>query len=133
MKDSLRLGFSLEQAFILDYMHHSLSLPEGAIEKGESALHALLPRETANRFFDLVLLSLIFPFEVTTEEEKNIILSNVEYFLTRDMGVIRYRNDIYYNNNKDGITVKKQNGLWAYHGLQLFMGKWGMLKRRLSI
>lgn len=85
-----------------------VTIPDGAIEKGEQALHALLPRETANRFTDLALLTLIFPFEVTTPEETKKILDNVEYFLTRDMGVIRYRNDRYYNNNPDGYSEEAE-------------------------
>lgn len=85
-----------------------ITIPEGAIEKGEAALRALLPRETANRFTDLALLTLIFPFEVTTEEETKKILENVEYFLTRDMGVIRYRNDRYYNRNEDGYSEEAE-------------------------
>lgn len=85
-----------------------ITIPEGAIEKGESALRALLPRETSSRFCDLALLTLIFPFEVTTEEETRTILSNVEYFLTRDMGVIRYRNDRYYNRNQDGYSEEAE-------------------------
>ena len=84
-------------------------IPEGMIEKGREALRALLPRETPTRFCDLALLTLIFPFEVTTEEETKIILSNVEYFLARDMGVIRYRNDRYYNKNKtDGYSEEAE-------------------------
>ena len=46
-----------------------ITIPEGAIENGEAALRALLPRETATRFCDLSLLTLIFPFAITTEEE----------------------------------------------------------------
>jgi phosphorylase kinase alpha/beta subunit len=84
-------------------------IPEGMIEKGEHALRKLLPRETHTRFCDLALLTLIFPFEVTTEEETKTILSNVEYFLTRDMGVIRYRNDRYYNKNTyDGYSEEAE-------------------------
>lgn len=85
-----------------------VTIPEGMIEKGKDALRALLPRETINRFCDLALLTLIFPFEVTTEEETKIILSNVEYFLTRDLGVIRYRNDRYYNKNMDGYSEEAE-------------------------
>jgi phosphorylase kinase alpha/beta subunit len=85
-----------------------VTIPEGMIEKGESALRALLPRETATRFCDLALLTLIFPFEVTTPEETEKILSNVEYFLVRDMGVIRFRNDRYYNNNQDGYSEEAE-------------------------
>ncbi len=85
-----------------------ITIPEGMIEKGAQALRTLLPRETSNRFCDLALLTLIFPFEVTTKEETEQILSNVEYFLTRDMGVIRYRNDRYYNKNKDGYSEEAE-------------------------
>lgn len=85
-----------------------VTIPEGAIENGINALRALLPRETENRFCDLALLTLIFPFEVTTEEETKTILSNVEYFLTRNKGVIRYRNDRYYNRNKDGYSEEAE-------------------------
>lgn len=85
-----------------------ITIPEGMIQKGEIALRSLLPRETTNRFCDLALLTLIFPFEVTTEEETKKILENVEYFLTRDMGVIRYRNDRYYNRNVDGYSEEAE-------------------------
>lgn len=86
-----------------------ITIPEGMIEHGNEALRNLLPRETSNRFCDLALLTLIFPFEVTTPQETNIILSNVEYFLTRDLGVIRYRNDRYYNKNKiDGYSEEAE-------------------------
>ncbi len=95
---------ALKHASKLSYV----TIPEGMIEKGENALRALLPRETTNRFCDLALLTLIFPFEVTTPEETEKILSNVEYFLTRDMGVIRYRNDRYYNNNQDGYSEEAE-------------------------
>lgn len=83
-------------------------IPDGMIEKGEQALHAMLPRETKTRFCDLALLTLIFPFEVTTKEETEKIISNVEYFLTRDLGVIRYRNDRYYNRNEDGYSEEAE-------------------------
>ena len=85
-----------------------IAVPEGMILRGEESLRALLPRETETRFCDLALLSLIFPFDVTTKEETAVILSNVEYFLTRDKGVIRYRNDRYYNKNKDGYSEEAE-------------------------
>ncbi len=95
---------ALKHAAQLPYV----TIPEGMIEKGESALRALLPRETSDRFCDLALLTLIFPFEVTTSEETKKILSNVEYFLTREQGVIRYRNDRYYNNNIDEYSEEAE-------------------------
>ncbi len=86
-----------------------ITMPDGMIEKGEQALRNLLPRESASKFCDLALLTLIFPFNVVTEGEKRKILENVEYFLTRDRGVIRYRNDRYYNRNEvDGYSEEAE-------------------------
>ncbi len=105
-----------------------INIPDGLIERGESALHDLLPRETSNRFCDLALLTLIFPFEVTTQEETEKILSNVEYFLTRDMGVIRYRNDRYYNNNKDGYSEEAEWSM-GLSWLAIIYGKMGNVEK----
>lgn len=88
-----------------------LNVPEYAIEKGEWALHALLPRESNTKFCDLALLSLIYPFAVTTEEETLEILRNVEYHLVKDKGVIRYKLDRYYNKNIDGFSEEAE---WCF-------------------
>ena len=95
---------ALKLADQLEYV----TVPEGAIEKGEAALRNLLPRESASKFCDLALLTLIYPFAVTTEEETKTILRNIEYFNVRDMGVIRYRSDRYYNNNEDGYSEEAE-------------------------
>ena len=116
---------ALKHASKLSY----ITIPFGMIEKGESALRALLPRETTTRFCDLALLTLIFPFNVTTEEETTIILSNVEYFLTRDMGVIRYRNDRYYNKNKlDGYSEEAEWSM-GLSWLAIIYGKMGNVEK----
>jgi len=88
-----------------------LVVPSWAISKGEEALRHLLPRESATKFCDLALLSLIYPFKVTTPEETTQILRNVEYHLTRDKGVIRYKLDRYYNNNVDGYSEEAE---WCF-------------------
>lgn len=88
-----------------------LQVPDDAIAMGEQALRALLPRESKNKFADLALLSLIYPFAVTTEEETIQILRNVEYHLTRDKGVIRYKLDRYYNENDDGYSEEAE---WCF-------------------
>ncbi len=88
-----------------------LIVPSDAITLGESALRALLPRESATKFADLALLSLIYPFAVTTEAEAIEILRNVEYHLTRDKGVIRYKLDRYYNFNQDGYSEEAE---WCF-------------------
>lgn len=85
-----------------------LAVPEGMIEKGESALRSLLPRESQDKFCDLALLTVIYPFKEATEEETFHILRNVEYHLTRDKGVIRYKSDRYYNANSDGYSEEAE-------------------------
>ena len=88
-----------------------LVVPSWGITKGEEALRALLPRESQEKFADLALLTLIYPFAVTTEEETVQILRNVEYHLTRDKGVIRYKSDRYYNQNEDGYSEEAE---WCF-------------------
>ncbi len=86
-----------------------LTVQEGAVEKGEAALRALLPRESHTKFADLALLTILYPFREATEDETKEILRNVEYHLTRDKGVIRYKSDRYYNNNQiDGHSEEAE-------------------------
>jgi phosphorylase kinase alpha/beta subunit len=98
---------ALKKAKQLDW----LVVPEEAIELGEKALRELLPRESKTKFADLALLTLIYPFAVTTEAETLEILSNVEYHLVRDKGVIRYKLDRYYNKNSDGYSEEAE---WCF-------------------
>jgi len=98
---------ALKKAQELDW----LEVPQVAIERGEHALRALLPRESLSKFSDLALLTLIYPFAVTTEEETLEILKNVEYHLVKERGVIRYKFDRYYNNNIDGFSEEAE---WCF-------------------
>jgi phosphorylase kinase alpha/beta subunit len=88
-----------------------LNVPDWDIQKGEETLRALLPRESQGKFADLALMTLIYPFVVTTPEEAEAILRNVEYHLTRDKGVIRYKGDRYYNANEDGYSEEAE---WSF-------------------
>ena len=88
-----------------------LEVPFEAIRNGQNALRGLLPRESKEKFCDLALLTLIYPFHVTTEAETKEILRNVEYHLNRDKGVIRYKNDRYYNANSDGYSEEAE---WTF-------------------
>ena len=97
----------LKKAARLDW----LAVPNDAIELGEAALRSLLPRESESKFADLALLSLIYPFAVTTEEETSEILKNVEYHLTKEKGIIRYKLDRYHNQNKDGYSEEAE---WCF-------------------
>ncbi len=78
------------------------------IEKGVNSLNEMLPRESKTKFTDLALLSLIFPYHVVSDEQEREILSNLEYHLSKDKGVVRYRNDRYYNANEDGYSEEAE-------------------------
>lgn len=88
-----------------------IEVPIRLIRNGESALAKLLPRESAKKFVDLSLLSLIWPYNVTTEAETKEIVEHVEYHLLRDRGVIRYKGDMYYNKNEDGVSEEAE---WTF-------------------
>lgn len=88
-----------------------LKVPLTAIQYGEEALRHLLPRESKTKFADLALLSLIYPFAVTTNAETDTIIKNVVYHLTRDRGVIRYKLDRYYNANEDSYSEEAE---WCF-------------------
>ena len=74
-----------------------VDVPNMLILKGEDALNQLLPRESGSKDCDLALLSLIWPYNVVTEEQKIQILENVETLLVRQRGLIRYAGDRYFN------------------------------------
>jgi phosphorylase kinase alpha/beta subunit len=88
-----------------------IQVPEELIQKGKEALNALLPRESERKFVDLSLLSLIWPYNVVTEEQRDKILENVEYHLLRERGVIRYKGDRYYNKNNDQVSEEAE---WTF-------------------
>lgn len=89
----------------------SINVPQDLIDKGKETLNNLLPRESKSKFVDLSLLSLIYPYNIVNEEQRKEILQNVEYLLLRDKGVIRYKNDHYYNKNPDGYSEEAE---WTF-------------------
>lgn len=86
-------------------------VPDGLIAKGEEVLARMLPRESKSKFTDLALLSLIWPYDVTTPEQTEEILKFVEYHLVGNRGVIRYKGDRYYNKNEDGWSEEAE---WTF-------------------
>jgi len=88
-----------------------IEVPDELIQMGQEALNSLLPRESEGKFVDLALLSLIWPYDVVNEEQRDQILENVEYHLLRDRGVIRYKGDAYYNKNDD---EKSEEAEWTF-------------------
>ena len=80
-----------------------VDVPQNAIKKGEEALNKLLPRESETKYVDVALLSLIYPYNIVTNKQKNIILKNVEENLIKEKGVIRYIGDKYYYKNGEAM------------------------------
>ncbi len=103
---------------------HFVNVPLDLIEKGEEALKKLLPRESVSKFSDLALLSLIYPFDVVPENIARDIVRKVEYHLERDRGVIRYKNDRYYNKNEDGYSEEAE-WCFGFPWLSIIYDKWG--------
>ncbi|OGM11482.1 hypothetical protein A2Z22_00330 [Candidatus Woesebacteria bacterium RBG_16_34_12] len=88
-----------------------IEVPRQLIRKGEKALVDLLPRESEKRFVDLALLSLIWPYNVVNETQREQILENIEYHLLKERGIIRYKGDHYYNRNPDQISEEAE---WTF-------------------
>jgi len=82
-----------------------VEVPEELILKGKIELSKLLPKESKTKEIDLSLLSLIYPYNVVSDEMRDKILQNVENHLVRQKGIIRYKNDQYYNNGKEAEWV----------------------------
>ncbi len=74
-----------------------VDVPQVLIKKGEDVLNMLLPRESESKEVDLALLSLIYPYGVVSEEQREFILKNIEEKLMRQKGIIRYAGDKYFN------------------------------------
>ncbi|MBD3362603.1 glycoside hydrolase family 15 [Candidatus Dojkabacteria bacterium] len=88
-----------------------IDVPMYLIKRGEETLKALLPRESERKFVDLALLSLIYPYNVVDKKQSQRILDHVEYHLLKSRGVIRYKNDHYYNKNPDGYSEEAE---WTF-------------------
>jgi GH15 family glucan-1,4-alpha-glucosidase len=103
-----------------------IQVSEEIIRKGKKALKKLLPRESEKKFVDLALLSLIWPYKVTTKTQTEEILKNVEYHLLKNKGVIRYKGDHYYNKNLDN---KSEEAEWTF-GLAWLTIIYNQLKKK---
>lgn len=79
-----------------------IEIPDELIRKGDDMLHyELLPRESHDKFCDLSLLTLIYPFNILSNEEAKNVIKSIEYHLVKTKGIIRYKGDAYYNKNWD--------------------------------
>jgi len=76
-------------------------VPKYLIRNGEKTLKKLLPRESKTKHVDMALLSLVYPYDVVSKQQAKTILNNVEKYLVRKKGVIRYIGDRYYYRNRE--------------------------------
>ncbi|HLZ14758.1 MAG TPA: glycoside hydrolase family 15 protein [Candidatus Saccharimonadales bacterium] len=89
----------------------TMDVDQDAIDRGQAALDALLPRESESKFTDLALLSLIYPYNVVGRDMARQIVENLEYHLAKEHGVMRYKFDQYYNKNPDGYSEEAE---WCF-------------------
>ncbi|MBN2453956.1 glycoside hydrolase family 15 [Candidatus Woesearchaeota archaeon] len=82
-----------------------VDVPKELILKGEAALHKLLPSESDTKKEDLALLSLIYPYNIVNDQQREAILKNIEKSLIREKGLIRYKGDKYYSNGSEAEWV----------------------------
>lgn len=97
--------------------------PLHLIEKGEESLKRILPRESKNKFADLAQLSLIYPFDIVSEQTARHIIRKIEYHLEKNGGIIRYKNDKYYNRNEDEVSEEAE-WCFGFPWLSIIYKKW---------
>jgi GH15 family glucan-1,4-alpha-glucosidase len=101
-----------------------VNVPQWLIEKGKKKLNQLLPKESETKDVDMALLSLIYPYDIVTNKQREKILKNVEEKLLRNKGVLRYIGDEYYNKGGEAewcfglpwlaIVYKKMGNMTKY-------------------
>lgn len=85
----------------LQSVQEMVHVPPVWIQKGQTALERLLPRESDSKETDLSLLSLIYPYKVVSQDMAVQILELVTQRLERKYGCIRYEGDQYFNEGQE--------------------------------
>ena len=83
-----------------------VDVPKDLIRNGNDALNSLLPRESETKELDMALLSLIYPYNIVSKKQRDVILKNVEVNLVKERGVIRYIGDKYNYRNGEAQWTK---------------------------
>jgi len=108
-----------------------VNIPQNMIDMGEASLQKLLPRESKAKFVDLAQLSLIYPFNVVPEKTAREIIRHIEYHLERDRGIIRYKNDRYYNRNEDEVGEEAE-WCFGFPWLSIIYDNWSKDKMKFG-
>ncbi|MEL7512053.1 MAG: glycoside hydrolase family 15 protein [Cyanobacteria bacterium J06554_3] len=87
------------------------------IEKGETALHTILPWECCTpenkRRYDAALLYLIYPLNVVTRQQAKDILADVKAALTGKYGIARYPYDSFWCRDFQDIDKSIQTAQYS--------------------
>lgn len=93
-----------------------VEVPDSLVDNGIAQLFQLLPRESEDKRADLAQLSLIYPYGLLQGPLADYVINQVEKWLVRERGVIRYEGDSYYS------TLEKKYGRSHppsfYHGTE---------------
>ena len=80
---------------------------ESLLRRGRASLHMILPHECAqlapakNRRYDAALLFLLFPLDVVKGRMADLLLHDLDRFLTGEFGIRRYLGDSYWAPDYD--------------------------------
>ena len=103
-------------AALIGLSEQSLAIvPDWLIQKGMNTLDNHFPLESGDRPYDLAQMSLVYPFRLYEGEEAQTIIDNIEKYLVRERGVIRYQGDSYYTTHVAGL--RKQE-MYKYYGYE---------------
>lgn len=100
-----------------DLNYPGILVPDKMITLGQRALNRLLPKETPGKEFDMAQLTLIYPFDVVSEKQKEIIIYNIETYLMGDYGCKRYLGDTY--DGKNHLNKGDSEPEWALGDLYM--------------
>jgi GH15 family glucan-1,4-alpha-glucosidase len=88
-------------------------VPSELITRGYHTLGNMFAMESADRPVDLAQLSLIYPYKVYVGIDAKQVVENVEKYLLKNRGTIRYQGDSYYS------TIENEG---RHHPLQHYYG-----------
>ncbi len=112
MKRSSSLGICL--ASLIEIEKIGFNIPNQLIERCREEFERMLPREADNRICDLAQLSLIYPYNIVNDIQRDYILENVKKYLLRNYGCIRYEGDYYYNCNHMSNNLYGGEAHWSF-------------------
>lgn len=109
-----------------------LPIPQEFIEIGRASLDRTLPSESASRPYDLVQLSLIWPYSIVSEAQAQQILTNVETHLVREKGLVRYPGDLYFNADNSKPVGNEAQWPLGFAWLSIVYSKLAMKSLRMG-